>query len=1414
MTAPAVAVDSRRWWSPRGETLSTYGDDFLPDPEDTYGRVINPHLKAIEALAEVPCAILLGAPGSGKSTDIRRAFDVVRNGGGSAVLIDCRDVPNGELLTRRLTEDPAIAVADEQHPVTLFVDSFDEGLLSTDTLGASFMQEFRRFPPSAIRVRIACRDGEWPSTFEDALRAYWAGTQVFELAPFTLADVRGIASRGVDDVDAFLDAAIAAGVKPLLVVPVTLNLLVRLYGRDHALPSSRVELYRRGTTALCEEHNPLRRERRTAALSATERHAIATRAGAFMVLSNRNAIWRGLDHGDISPTDIPESELVGGTEPIDDDATDTVSVTGQALHETLTATALFPTAALDRVVGLHRSFVEHLAARWVARHHLQVAQVESLFFVSVEERRRVPPQLRETASWLAAMRPDVFRLLLENDPAVLVMSDIFDLTDEDKARLITGLLDAAQRHEGPDGGARLRSLLARLKHPGLAGQLRAELATNVHAERKEFALRVIAANRLSDLTEEVAQLAFNSDESTSVRALAVEALGKSGDGEAVLHLLEIALRPVEDEDQRLLGWALDSLWPEHITFAELLSVLAPVRNEAHVGAYQTFLWKLQSNLSASDAKALVEWLAPGNRIPPGLKRVASAALVASWPVIATDEEYNAFARVLASLVSIDWNYLESRDGRPLMDAVTGNVDRRRRLLVELLALRADNERLDSAVLLHGAGIRVKEDAGWALRLLSEPNALPDRLAAAASGLAILAGWMLDWSDARMLSDLLAAIPNSGALQERFGPLAMDINSAEADRARETEAMHERIRAQTNQPRPALQPPPAARIEAALVASEAGNPNGWLRVDHDLSFDPAGHEDPNPWRADTRDAPGWLAADDTLRQRILDAAVAYLMTAPPDDQQWLGSSNYPYHVVSAFRALRLMQDERPERLVALDDATLARWVPVIVHYHAPGGAELEAKSQLLQSIYARVPDRVLDVLRIVLVAEDSRANGYVNLDGFEGLWDSRFSRAMVRLAEDRVLSAPGTARLLEAVLANAVPAERAHAREVACRALRGDVSVDADRTRAVNAASVLLSDPSDDWGTLWAEVKSSSILKDVLLTTAPREERRKHLLDSLSESELADLFSVLEAQFPHDADRPISGFVGHEVGADDSARGWRDDVLRVLAARGTPASLAALRTLQQELPHLSWLDWVIAGARQELARLGWRPVSWQDLRFISQNPRRRLIRDGTELMNVVIESLADFQQQLTGDTPLVEGLWDRRGKTSYRPKPEGTLANAMKRHLDGELAVRGVISNREVEIRQGGLGGGTGSRTDIHVDVAIPSGAGTFVRVTLVIEVKGAWNAETTTALKDQLVNKYLAPAGDSRHGLFVVGWYDCPMWDKRDRRRGKALGHGNMTALRRRLNRQARSASQTGLVVRACVLDARLAADQVSTDDG
>lgn len=90
------------------------------------------------------------------------------------------------------------------------------------------------------------------------------------------------------------------------------------------------------------------------------------------------------------------------------------------------------------------------------------------------------------------------------------------------------------------------------------------------------------------------------------------------------------------------------------------------------------------------------------------------------------------------------------------------------------------------------------------------------------------------------------------------------------------------------------------------------------------------------------------------------------------------------------------------------------------------------------------------------------------------------------------------------------------------------------------------------------------------------------------------------------------------------------------------------------------------------------------------------------MDIVIESLNRLDEKLQGTPQYARYLWDKQNDGSFRHIDENDFSNFVHQHLIEDLKNRGIISNREVEIRRG-YGGGKGERPDIIIQ-AVSKGA--------------------------------------------------------------------------------------------------------------
>lgn len=163
--------------------------------------------------------------------------------------------------------------------------------------------------------------------------------------------------------------------------------------------------------------------------------------------------------------------------------------------------------------------------------------------------------------------------------------------------------------------------------------------------------------------------------------------------------------------------------------------------------------------------------------------------------------------------------------------------------------------------------------------------------------------------------------------------------------------------------------------------------------------------------------------------------------------------------------------------------------------------------------------------------------------------------------------------------------------------------------------------------------------------------------------------------------------------------------------------------------------------------------------------------------------------------------DGRGDAPELEQPELGLDMQAEQtfvELSRALTARGAIVNREVQIRRN-RPSGIGERTDLIVDAA-PVGGPDTGRLSVPVEVKGAWNDELLTAMRDQLVDRYMRDTA-ATDGVYVVAWPDLESWTAVNDGRRAVLATLDREAIEAQLAEQAAHLARRGTSVHVVHLD-------------
>lgn len=1372
----------KRFWIPRGKDWSSDGG-FLFDPESEYAHFYPNRPVDFSSIRDKPVLILLGEAGIGKSTAISEGAELVEQAAkGNQHLYLSRNLnqygDENRLIQDIFESEPFAAYRTGTQALHLFLDSFDECRLGIPHLSNVLTNELktRVNEPEKLFLRIASRSGDWPESLERTLREIWRDERgdkigVFELCPLRLEDVAIAArSEGLSS-DAFLNAVEEREAESLASRPKTLRFLLTEFKRHQELPRKKVELYEKGCLYLCEE-DPRRFEvGHGGRLTSVQRLHIAARIAAGLILGNRTAVWLGasLDRKD---EDISLDSLVG-EERIE---IGVLSINRQALEETLTHTGLFRQLAPQRLRFDHQSDAEFLAAWYLARSGMSAKQV--LMLLCHPEDGSLVPQLHETAAWEASLSQEVFEHILQSEPDVLLASDVATADAEAKYRLVDTLLKLYQAEKRFN---RLRhDQLHKLAHPGLDHQLLPYIRNKNKQDRaRDLAIEIAMVCGMQSLQDDLLKVALDKRESHGLRVDAAEALAEIGDSKAKQQLRPfLRSNAEEDPDDRLKGFAIKALWPQHLTAAELFQAITPRNNQHHIGAYSRFVYRfLPESLRPEhlpDALRWVEMQPPSWKADFILRDLVGDIMQLAWEHLEAPGVLPAFANAAMSRFKEHDSLFNARGEREDRDRLA-EADKRRQLLLAIIPLVEER----NAHILTWHVVR-EDDVGWLLNQYQKTTDRRQRIVMAAI-LERALGWRTPPEIINAVLDVCGCHTEKPdlILRKALSWLTHPVRLKSKQTQESRKSWKEQKKwEKKSKPRP-LKPLPAERVANAISRCETGDTNAWPELARELTLEDNSRV--YEWPSKLVDQPGWKKADESTHQRILRIAMAFLQNSAPDSDGLFQKTSHSDKDFAGGFAFELLASVTPDRLLELTAEDFSRWSPLIVLYLFDDN---EIEQKLFRLAYSKAPGAFLHaVIRRVGKYNRERPDA-LNLGDFDCIWSERLNELLIEKLENSNLSLKIRGQLLEFLLRHNYP----KAREYANAMLQPGKSNDERKL----AASLLL---------IWDEFPRreflSSLLKgeeqfarEVFLSLVSRfrfEQQKPFILD---EESSADLYIWLEQQFPHTEDPKHED--AYSPSARDHIADFRNSVLNRLREMGTPAACKAVRRIVAAFSNRKWLKHVLQETEHNTRRTTWHPPAVSEIFAMVANQKARLIRSEPELLDAILESLQRLQNDLQGETPLAPFLWNEMGSKAMH-KNENRLSDFIKNHLKHDLNQRGVLVSREVEVNNW-PGKGRGESVDLLVQCPLPD----ETALTTVIEVKGCWNREWLSGMDAQLRKRYLLGAGHYC-GIHLVGWYGQTQCKKQI----------SLVEMRRQLKQQANKLSQEGLKIRSFALDASLPAKRL-----
>ncbi len=1410
-----VRYDWQRFWIAQTGTLDLSDAGFLRNPEeDPFSRN---DLKKLDELDAYPVLAMLGEPGIGKSAALKFEYGRMSQLGVEenivSVYVDLKDSSTEDRLYRRIFETPQVeAWKASDDRLYLFLDSLDEAMLQINTVAHLLVEGLRNLPTKRMSIRIACRTAVWPfKTLGDPLKEIWgeAGLGIFELAPLRRCDVlMALSANGIDP-EAFMPKLFGAHAVPFAIKPLTLKMLLTLYKRNGGLPSSTVDLYCRGCLALCEERNDSRREKpgRRGHISAYQRLRLAARIAAATVLGHRVAIWTGPETE--TPTeDVAISALAGARE---DGDFPTFIATEDDVREVLD-TGLFCSRGDQRMGWAHYSYGEFLSA-----FYLREKEVSPPTSVKVltHPTGGLIPQIAMVGAWFASFVPESRSPLIATDPWTLLYGDLSTWLDTDRALLVRFLLEYEEKgrfHEYPFG---FMTLFEKLRYSGLADQIR-EIVSRVSLKphTRRMAISIAEACELTEMQPVFLKFAFDQSEDPIVRAAAISALRRCGDISVPQRILSLLQGGIGyDPDTEIRGYALDLLWPSHITAAELFLLLTR-SNEHYVGSYAHFLFNLPDSLRTQDLVPAIAWatayIAGADHMNEFReKTLADAIMFKAWEVFEDPDLTDIFLTHIVTKLNQHVGLCcgtNIRANEAFQKRLSMDTSHRRCFLTCLF--RRQVSRLDAFSYLQ-VGLIKNDDFDWLLDI-SPAGASPIH-GLNEESLSNFIRLLFNIENNAQFEVLYAACNKWSLLRSHFSYLldGVLIDSRAAEQDRENLRLERKLQEHRERFTSPVVADLPSEISSLLVRAENGEWQAWWQLNLALMLTPQSSSVGDELNYFITSMTGWLTADETIRQRIITTSERYLSEAESSADLWLGQRqmNLQRSDLAAMRAFILLLQLATDNYQRIPTVAWKKWTPVIIGLPWQGVITdcLERKA-LLQDALIKAPQEFIATVLKILHLEKARnristecqgsnlSSPFWFLHTLDGCWNNeRLKAAMFEEMCNSDITTPEYAALLDVLVKAAYDPAIKHAL----------ARIEVLKKEDLDIAAVLMRRiPVKVWPCLWQNmVNSDELARAVLMRYATSYALYSTPFYVENDDEaIADLYLLMERLFPPENDpESTSGFVSPL----DSISYLRDSVPRYLAAKGTEGAVRALRRLAVERTNIPLLPFELSRAELSFRMKTWSPLTPKEIFALTDQPNSRLITSAEDLLRILEDTLAKFATELHGAQTPVRDLWDRqRGKNIYCPIDENGLSDVIARYLRRELEGVGIFANREVEVTRR-PSAPVGQRTDILINtLRRTTNGGTFDPIAAVIEVKGSWNSTLFTAMESQLVNDYMvrfsAPVG-----IYLVGWFDTAHWARDDYRRGIQEKHGTFADVRERLNQQAMVVGPGGFQVKAVVIEMR-----------
>lgn len=522
-----------------------------------------PQPQPLSAYLAHPAIVILGDPGSGKTTTFRQLSASEEN----AVFATARDF---------LTFD-----VQRWNGKTIYIDGLDEQR-ATSPNGHHVLDQIRAkldYLKNPM-FRLSCRTADWyGATDAVALKEVSVDKEllVLKIEPLSEEDIITIAGEVLPSPEKFLEEAKQRDLYELLINPQTLKMVVKVV-ESGSWPETRTDLYQRACEILFSETNPAHLSHSISSVSKT----------------------KGLECAGL----LCAVHLCAGTSGFsltDAGATEGFPFFGEASGDlpAMTVTMrrrIFTSVGSESVTPIHRTIAEYLAARFLAKRIREDLPMGRVLSITTGHDGGTLSDLRGLFGWLATLCEEYGPVLFPRDPlGIIIYGDSGTLSPSSRRLLLNQLADLAARD--PWFRTQTRSDRA---FGGLAAPDMEDIFEEIlNDPKKPFILTscvidaVANGHRLPRLTASLIAITRDRSRPDFLRVAAIR---------AVMHIVKADLPGimlqllselnggaiVDTQGHRLRGVILEELYPRFISSSEIVQHLV-ADDEHYVSVYTRFI---------------------------------------------------------------------------------------------------------------------------------------------------------------------------------------------------------------------------------------------------------------------------------------------------------------------------------------------------------------------------------------------------------------------------------------------------------------------------------------------------------------------------------------------------------------------------------------------------------------------------------------------------------------------------------------------------------------------------------------------------------------------------------------------------------------------------------------------------------